>query len=109
MKQLTVEGLTKRYGGVLALDHVSFDLEKGENVGLIGPNGSGKTTLLDTLCGLLHKDEGRVWLDGKEITSLKPHQIAGKGIGRTFQISKVFEHMTVLENLLCVPVPGIGP
>jgi branched-chain amino acid transport system ATP-binding protein len=103
-----VEHVTKRYGGVVAVDDVSFEIEKGEFVGLIGPNGSGKTTLLDTLGGYLKKDGGRVTLDGRDMTKSQPYDMARRGIGRTFQVPKVFDNMTVVENLFCVPIKGRG-
>jgi branched-chain amino acid transport system ATP-binding protein len=104
---LEVEGLTKKYGGVMALNQVLFGIEESEIVGLIGPNGSGKTTLLDVISGFLQKDGGRILYRGDDITKLKPHEITRRRIGRTFQVSRVFDKMTVLENLLCVPLLGI--
>jgi len=88
----------------LALNNVSFGISKGEIVGLIGPNGSGKTTLLDVVNNFLDKDGGKVYFNGENVTNVAPHKLACKGIGRTFQVSRVFEKMTVLENLLSVPV-----
>ena len=104
----SVEHVTKKYGGVTAVNDVSFKIENGEFVGLIGPNGSGKTTLLDALGGYLKKDGGRVELDGKDLTHAAPYQLAKKGMGRTFQVPKVFDNMTVVETLYCVPLPR-GP
>jgi len=106
---LKVEGVTKKYGGVMALDSVFFDIEEGEIVGLIGPNGSGKTTLLDVISGFLKKDGGKVLYKGEDITRLKPHEITRRRIGRTFQVSRIFDKMTVLENLLCVPLGSVAP
>jgi len=100
--------LTKRFGGVLALNNVSFGIDRGEIVGLIGPNGSGKTTLLDVVNNFLDKDGGKVYFNGEDVTDLAPHKLAYKGVGRTFQVSRVFEKMTVLENLLSVPVRGLS-
>ena len=100
--------MTKRFGGVLALNNVSFGIDRGEIVGLIGPNGSGKTTLLDVVNNFLHKDGGKIYFNGEDVTDLAPHKLAYKGVGRTFQVSRVFEKMTVLENLLSVPVRGLS-
>ncbi len=97
-----VRNLTKSYGGVLAINNVSFKLEKGEMIGLIGPNGSGKTTLFDLFYGYLKPDSGEIWYKSRQITGMKPHQIAELGVGRTFQITRVFKRMTALENLLAV-------
>jgi len=105
---LKLDGLTKNFGGVVAVNQVSLGIEKGEIVGLIGPNGSGKTTLLDLVNGFLDKDGGSVYFKEEEITDLKPHELAQKGIARTFQIARVFLGMTVLENLLSVPVKGLS-
>lgn len=92
----------------MALNNVSFGIDKGEIVGLIGPNGSGKTTLLDVINNLLDKDGGKVYFKGDNVTDLAPHKLAYKGIGRTFQICRLFGKMTVLENLLSVPVRGLS-
>ncbi len=100
----SVENVTKRYGGVTAVDDVSFRIEKGEFVGLIGPNGSGKTTLLDSLGGYIKKDRGRVTLGGHDLSRAPPYELARRGVGRTFQVPRVFDNMTVVENLYCVPV-----
>ncbi|MDG6901869.1 MAG: ABC transporter ATP-binding protein [Nitrososphaerota archaeon] len=97
------EHVTKRYGGVIAVNDVSFEMTKGEFVGLIGPNGSGKTTLLDGLGGYLKKDGGRVMLNGHDLSKAQPYELAKRGVGRTFQVPRVFDNMTVVENLYCVP------
>ncbi|MDA4128885.1 MAG: ABC transporter ATP-binding protein [Thaumarchaeota archaeon] len=99
----SVEHVTKRYGGVTAVDDVSFQIGKGEFVGLIGPNGSGKTTLLDGLGGYIRKDAGRVALGGHDLSKAPPYELAKRGVGRTFQVPRVFDNMTVVENLYCVP------
>jgi ABC-type branched-subunit amino acid transport system ATPase component len=99
---LRVEGMHKSFGGVSAVNGVSFSLEPGHIYGLIGPNGSGKTTLFNCITGLEKPDAGRVELRGERIDGLKPHQVARKGIGRTFQINRVFPELTALENLLVV-------
>ncbi len=93
------KGITKRFGGLVALAGFNFEVEKGSIVGLIGPNGSGKTTLFNIISGFLKPDEGRISFDGSEITRLKPYQIGRLGIGRTFQIVRPLKEMTVLDNV----------
>jgi ABC-type branched-subunit amino acid transport system ATPase component len=99
---LQVEGLSKSFGGVVAVDRVSLALEPGHIYGLIGPNGSGKTTLFHCITGVERCDAGIVRFNGERIDALKPYQIARRGIGRTFQIIRVFPELTALENLLVV-------
>jgi neutral amino acid transport system ATP-binding protein len=102
MAILAVEGVRKSFGGVAAVNDVSFALEAGRIYGLIGPNGSGKTTLFNCITGLERLDAGRVTLKGERIDGLKPFQIANRGVGRTFQVIRVFPELTALENLLVV-------
>ncbi|MEM3017871.1 MAG: ABC transporter ATP-binding protein [Candidatus Bathyarchaeia archaeon] len=97
---LVVENVTKRFGGLRALSKVNMEVRRGEILGLIGPNGSGKTTLFNVIMGFYHPEEGRILLQGEDITDLKPHQIARRGVGRTFQIVRPFGDMTVLDNIL---------
>jgi len=97
--KLTVDGLVKTFGGVTAVDGASFAVEEGSITGLIGPNGAGKTTLFDLVTGVLSPDEGRVLVDGRPIQGDPPDGIARRGVGRTFQTPRVFEGMTVRENL----------
>jgi ABC-type branched-subunit amino acid transport system ATPase component len=99
---LEVRGLTKRFGGVTAVDHCSLALSPGKIYGLIGPNGSGKSTLFNCITGLLQRDEGEVYYKSRRIDGLKPYEVARCGIGRTFQITRVFPELTALENLLAV-------
>ncbi len=99
---LAVEGVRKSFGGVAAVADVSLALEPGRIYGLIGPNGSGKTTLFNCITGLERLDAGRVFLGGERIDGRQPWQIARRGIGRTFQIIRVFPELTALENLLVV-------
>src|SRR5207249_11235349 len=99
---LEIEGLSKSFGGVAAVDRVSLALEPGRIYGLIGPNGSGKTTLFHCVTGVERRDAGRVRFNGERIDGLEPHAIARRGIGRTFQIIRVFPELTALENLLVV-------
>ena len=97
--RLAVRGLTKRFGGLLAVNGCSFEVEAGTVVGLIGPNGSGKSTVFNLITNLLHADSGSVLHDGAPIGGLKLHDVARRGIGRTFQEVKIFRELTVWENL----------
>jgi len=96
--QLELRGVTKRFGGVAAVDGVTFEVGKGEIVGIIGPNGAGKTTLLNCISGVHRLDGGDIRWEGASITGIAPHRVASLGIGRTFQIVKPFGSMTVREN-----------
>lgn len=96
---LTIQGLSKYFVGLRALDDVSFTLGRGEILGLIGPNGSGKTTLINVVTGLLRATSGRVFVDGVELTNKKPYQIAHAGLARTFQTIRLFRELSVLENV----------
>jgi len=100
---IRVENLCKHFGGLKAVDNVSINIAKGSITGLIGPNGAGKTTLFNTIAGLYTPTAGRVFLDGEEITGLKPHQLFKKGLLRTFQIAHEFSRLSVTENLMMVP------
>jgi branched-chain amino acid transport system ATP-binding protein len=97
---LSIDDVTKYFGGLKALDGASFAVDEGELVGLIGPNGSGKTTLLNILSGHLAPDSGSVTLDGRPITGLRPEALARLGVLRMFQLTRVFPRMSVLDNLL---------
>lgn len=105
---LQLSDLVKTFGGVRAVDNLSFDVEGGEIVGLIGPNGSGKTTTLNLVTGFLEASSGTVEFHGQDITGAKPHEVASYGVGRTFQISKPFGRLSVYENML-VPNVSLGP
>jgi len=96
---LEVRGLTKRFGGLLAVNEASLDVSEGEIVGLIGPNGAGKTTLFAMVSGFHKPDAGSVRFQGEEITGLSPHVLAGRGLTRTFQIVQPFAGVTVRENI----------
>ncbi|MCL7453374.1 MAG: ABC transporter ATP-binding protein [Anaerolineae bacterium] len=106
--ELEVEHLTKRFGGIVALNGVSLRLSGNERVGLIGPNGSGKSTLVNTIAGIYEPDGGKIHLNGQDIGHLKPNQVLGRGLGRTFQVPRAFRRMTVMENLM-VPALAIRP
>lgn len=97
---LEVHSITKRFGGLIALNNVSFNVREREILGLIGPNGSGKTTLINCINGFYRPESGKILYKGKDITGLKPHQICQLGIGRTFQIVEVFPTLSVLENVM---------
>lgn len=99
-RQLEITGLTKRFGGLLALNAIDMSVDSGEMVGLIGPNGSGKTTLLNIISGYYEADAGRLAFEGQQILGEPPHELARRGIGRSFQVTKVFRRLTVLDNML---------
>lgn len=109
MALLELASVTKTYGGIVAVDGASFQVEQGKITALIGPNGAGKTTAFDTVCGVVRVDSGTITLDGKDITNQRSHKITKQGIGRTFQITRELGEMTVLENMAVTEVPnGIG-
>lgn len=97
---LTVKGVTKKFGGLTAVDNVSFELKEGSLTGLIGPNGAGKTTLFNCIAGQLPLSSGSVEFNGTDITSFKSHNVAKLGLMRTFQIVRPFKNVTTLENVL---------
>ena len=96
---ITARGVTRRFGGLVALDNIDLDVPKGIVQAVIGPNGSGKTTLLNALSGASHADLGSIRIAGHEIFRLKPHRIARLGLARTFQNIRIFENLSVLENV----------
>ena len=100
---ITVKNLTKKFGGFTAVNDASLTIEEGSITGLVGPNGAGKTTLFNVIAGVYKPSKGTVYLDGKDITGLEPHQLFHKGLLRTFQIAHEFSTMTVRENLMMVP------
>jgi len=97
---LEVENLTKRFGGLTAVNNVSFHIDEGEIVGLIGPNGAGKTTLFHLITGFLKADSGTMKFKGENILGLAPHKIVNKGIARTFQVVRPFRHLPAIANVL---------
>ncbi|MDD3460557.1 MAG: ATP-binding cassette domain-containing protein, partial [Mesotoga sp.] len=100
MSLLKLEQVTKRFGGLTAVSDFNLDLQEGELVGLIGPNGAGKTTVFNLITNTYYVSEGRILLDGKDITGMKTDRIAAAGIARTFQNIRLFGELTVLENVL---------
>jgi branched-chain amino acid transport system ATP-binding protein len=105
---IRIENVSKSYGGIQAVHACSFDIAKGSVTGLIGPNGAGKTTLFSIVAGFVTPTEGRIVLDGEDITHLAPHERFHKGLVRTFQIPQEFSRMTVRENLMLVPAGQAG-
>lgn len=97
---LRIEKLTRAFGGLVAVNGLSFEVREGEILGLLGPNGSGKTTALNLVSGTLAADAGRVLLDGRDVTGLAPHRISQLGIARTFQLVRVLPSMSCAENVL---------
>jgi branched-chain amino acid transport system ATP-binding protein len=92
--------VTVTFGGLVALSDVSLDVAPHQVLGVIGPNGAGKTTLFNVACGFIRPDSGRLWWQGRELDGLRPHQLAGLGIARSLQDLGLFDHMTVLENVM---------
>jgi len=97
---LRVEGLTKRFGGLVAVNDVSFAVPGGEVMSIVGPNGAGKTTLFNLITGVLPLDDGEVFLGDRRVTGWPPHRLAAHGIGRTFQNIRLFAHLNALENVM---------
>jgi len=97
---LAVRDLTKRFGGIVAVDGVSFDVGKGEILGIIGPNGSGKSTLFNCILGQLQPTAGNVHLDGRAVTGMRPCDLNRLGVSRTFQLLQVFPQLTARENVI---------
>ena len=105
---LTVSHLTKEYGRLKALDHLSFEVKQGELLGLVGPNGAGKTTLFNLLTGCSKPDNGIITLDGNNITGKSPAMRCRLGVGRTYQVPRPFPRLTVYENVLVAATHGAG-
>ena len=99
MTLLQLDNVTKRFGGLVAVDHVSLEIEHGQFVGIVGPNGSGKTTLFNLISGVFFPEEGHIYFEGADITRMPPFKRAPLGIGRTFQIPRPFGSATVRENI----------
>jgi len=96
---LKVEGLVKKFGGLIAVNDLSFSVDRGKVLGIVGPNGSGKTTSFNLISGFIKPDSGKISLNGDDITKLRPYVIVRKGMARTFQIVRVFRHLSVYENV----------
>lgn len=105
---LTLEGVTRRFGGLTAVNSCSFTIEAGRITGVIGPNGAGKTTIFNMVAGALVPSAGRILFDGEDITGVPTHRLFHRGIVRTFQIPHEFGRLTVLENLMTVPASQPG-
>ena len=97
---LEVTGLTKHFGGLMAVNDFDISIRQGDIVGLIGPNGAGKTTIFNLIASVIQPDKGKVIFDGRDITGKGPHYIAARGIGRTFQLTPIFADFTTLENVV---------
>lgn len=100
MALLEVTGLTRSFGGLMAVSAVDFQIERGQIMGMIGPNGAGKTTVFNLLTGIYRPDKGSIVFDGRGLIGLKPHVIAAAGMARTFQTIRLFPNMTVMENVM---------
>jgi branched-chain amino acid transport system ATP-binding protein len=105
---LKIDSVTKKFGGLVAVNSVSLDIERGSIVAIIGPNGAGKTTLLNLVSGLLYPDEGRIYFEGRDITRRKPHERARMGIGRSFQNLGVITGFTVYESIVVASMGSRG-
>ena len=105
---LSVNGLSKRFGGLLAVDKVSFELPAGEIMGLMGPNGAGKTTLVNVICGFHKPDAGTIKFKGRDITGFSAHKVCHRGIARTYQIPQPFGELSVLQNIAVAAMYGRG-
>ncbi|MFG1426813.1 ABC transporter ATP-binding protein [Roseixanthobacter glucoisosaccharinicivorans] len=103
---LEISQLTRRFGGLVAVNDVTFSVGAGEVVSVVGPNGAGKTTLFNLITGVIKPDFGKVVLDGKDITGAAPHRLAAMGIARTFQNIRLFGHLNALENVMVGQVAG---
>ena len=97
---LQTEGLTRRFGGLTAIAEVSLTVQRGEVLGLIGPNGAGKTTLFNLISGTYAPSAGRILFEGRSLVGLAPHQVCRRGLTRTFQITRPFQHLSVLDNAI---------
>jgi len=102
---LTLERITKRFGGLAALREITGEVYGGELLGIIGPNGGGKTTLFNVISGYYRPDEGHVIFDGRDITGLPPHAVCRRGLARTFQLVKPFGNLSVLDNVMIGALP----
>src|SRR5947208_12938676 len=109
MSLLEAQGISKAFGGIQALDTCSISVEQGSITGLIGPNGSGKTTLFNVMTGYERPDAGQVYLGGRRITGASAQRVYGLGLGRTFQLTRIFPRLTLLENMRVATGRGNRP
>tara|TARA_B110000014_G_scaffold160145_1_gene112787 strand:+ start:159 stop:944 length:786 start_codon:yes stop_codon:yes gene_type:complete len=105
---IVVQDVVKHFGGLAAVNGVSMEIKQGTITGLIGPNGAGKSTLFNLIAGNLSPESGSIYLDGEDVTGLKPHMLFSKGLLRTFQIAHEFQSLSVLDNLMMVPSLQVG-
>ena len=105
---IVVQDVVKHFGGVAAVDGISMEIKQGTITGLSGPNGAGKSTLFNLIAGNLNPESGSIYLDGEDVTGLKPHVLFSKGLLRTFQIAHEFQSLSVLDNLMMVPSLQVG-
>ena len=105
---IVVQDVVKKFGGLAAVDGVNLEIKHGKITGLIGPNGAGKSTLFNLIAGNLNPESGSIYLDGEDVTGLKPHMLFSKGLLRTFQIAHEFRSLSVLDNLMMVPSLQVG-
>ena len=103
--KLEIKNITKNFGGIQALNDVTLSIDDNELIGIIGPNGAGKSTFVNTITGFYKPSKGKLFLNGENITNLKPNEVTKRGIGRTFQVTRAFRRMTVMENML---VPALA-
>jgi branched-chain amino acid transport system ATP-binding protein len=103
--KLDIKGISKHFGGIQALNDINLSIEDNELIGVIGPNGAGKSTFVNTITGFYKPSKGKLFLNGENITNLKPNEVTKRGIGRTFQVTRAFRRMTVMENML---VPALA-
>lgn len=108
MPLLELDGVSKSYGALKVTDGISLSVDPGQTLGILGPNGAGKTTLFNLISGDVRPDQGRVVLQGRDVTALKPHQRCRAGIGRSYQIPQPFGHLSVFENLVTAACFGAG-
>lgn len=106
--RLEIKNVTKNFGGLQALNSVDLTIDQSQIVGLIGPNGAGKTTLTNVIDGVYKPSRGQVWFNEERIDPLPPYLIARRGVGRTFQVTRAFRRMTVMENMM-VPALALNP
>lgn len=106
--ELELKDINKHFGGLLVLNNVNLRIDEPQLIGLIGPNGAGKTTLTNIIDGVYKPNSGEVWLNGERIDGMPPYKIARRGLGRTFQVTRAFRRMTVLENMM-VPAMALNP